>query len=336
MAHEFESGFFGFGEVPWHGLGTIIPGSAAWEDIPTLAPLVASNVERVPMYQKMISGVLEIVKGWYLNVREIDQKVVGVIQGKYNIIQNLAAFELGKILSDAGVCDLENVFSLREGKWCVAVFRWKNGADTVDPVHKYLTIVNTFDGSAPLRAFFVGIRSVCMNTVRMALSEAENMLTIRHTESADAKLEEAKKLIETGKEYFKEMDRIFAEMKTKTFTLDQLTATVKKLYKMEKENESKKSTTQNANILNEIIRLAGSGKGSDLPGVQGTAWGAWNAISEYTDHYSTVKIHGTGGDDTIRAAKEQESRLLSNVWGTSNDIKERAMESILEECGIAA
>lgn len=336
MAHEFESGFFGFGEVPWHGLGVTIPGSAAWDDIPTLAPLVASRVERVPMFQRLLSGLMEIVTGWYLNVREIDQKVVGVIQGKYTIIQNLEAFELGKILCDAGVCDIDNVFSLRDGKWCIAVFRWKNGADSTDPVNKYLTIVNTFDGSAPLRVFFVGIRSVCMNTVRMALSEAENMLLIRHTGSADEKLEEAKKIIETGKEYFREMDRIFSEMKTKTFTLEQLVSTVKKLYKMEKENESKKSTTQNANILNEIMRLSREGQGANLPGVQGTAWGAWNAISEYTDHYSTVKIHGTGGDEKVRASKEQESRLLSNLWGTSNDVKGKAMEMILEEVGIAA
>lgn len=333
MPAEFESGFFGFGEVPWHGLGTTIPGSASWDQIPELAPLVASIVSRQPMYQNL-SG--DMVPGWYLNVREIDSKVVGVIKGKYTIIQNLEAFELGKIMVDAGVCDIDNVFSLRDGKWCVAVFRWKNGSDDKDPVKKYLTIVNTFDGSSALKVFFVGIRSVCMNTVRMALSEAENTLVIRHTGSSDEKLEEAKKVIETGKEYFKEMDRIFSEMKEKSFSLAQLKEMVVKLYKMEKEKESKKAETQNANILKQILSLAETGKGTEIEGVKGSAWGAFNAISEYTDHYSPIKIHGTGGDENIRNAKEEESRLLSNLWGTSNDVKTQALNMILEQVGIAA
>jgi phage/plasmid-like protein (TIGR03299 family) len=332
MAHEFESGFF-TGEGAWHGLGLVIPEAAEFDDIPKLAPLVASEVHKQQLYHNDSP-----VAGYFANVREIDQKVVGIVQGKYNVIQNMDAFELGKLLITLGSVILENVFSLRGGKWAVAVFKWKNSiADAVDPVIKYLIIVNTFDGSAPLKVFFSGIRAVCMNTVRAAIDEAQNMLIIRHTESSDEKLKLAKDTIEAGKNYFERMDELFAMMKSKTFTADQLAEVVRKTWNFkEGEEVSKKTLTQQQNILDKVLELSRTGKGTNLPGVQGTAWGAFNAISEFTDHYSTMRIHGTGGDENVKAAKEGEARVYSNLFGTSNVLKEKAMENIFDVLAIAA
>ena len=337
MAAEFEQGFFGFGQAAWHGLGELRPGKTEWNDIPAFAPLYSSMVHREPMYQRMANGEYSPVKDSFLNVRERDSKVVGTVKGKYTILQSLEAASIVKPLIDAGVVSVDNVFTLKEGKMAIMVLRWNAKDDSPDPVHKFLSINNSFDGSAPLQVFFGAIREVCANTVRAAVSAADNMMVIRHTESSEEKLKAAKKMVENGKEYFTKMDRIFSEMKTKTFTIDQLIEVTKKVFKMkEGEDVSKKTITTNANLLKEIIRLTEEGKGVDLPGVKGTAWGAFNAISEYTDHYSTLKIHGTNGDENIRASKEGEARVFSNLWGTSNDLKNEALENILEMVQIAA
>lgn len=340
MAAEFEQGFFGFGEAAWHGLGELRPGHTDWNDIPTFAPLYASMVHQEPMYQRMPNGEYVPVQGSFLNVRDRDSQVVGEVKGKYTILQSLEAASIVKPLIDAGIASVDNCFTLKNGKMAIMVLRWNSSTNAIDPVYKFLSINNSFDGSAPLQVFFGAIREVCANTVRLAVKEAQNMMVIRHTESSEEKLKEARKMIETGTKYFSNMDRIFAEMKEKTFTIEQLISVVKKTWKMKEakdgEELSKKTVTTNANLLAEIIRLTEEGQGVNLPGVKGTAWGAFNAISEYTDHYSTVKVHGVKGNETLRNAKEDEARVISNLWGTSNDYKNEALENILELVHIAA
>lgn len=61
--------------------------------------------------------------------------------------------------------------------------------------------------------------------------------------------------------------------------------------------------------------------GNTLPGVAGTAWAAFNAVTEYADHQ-----RGTRGRDE---ADRADNRLYSNWFGSSNDIKQVAYEQAL-------
>ncbi len=54
--------------------------------------------------------------------------------------------------------------------------------------------------------------------------------------------------------------------------------------------------------LPEVIRLFEGGMGNDRPGVRGTMWAAYNAVTEYMQH----AVRGT-----------EESRLDSLAWGTN-------------------
>ena len=52
-----------------------------------------------------------------------------------------------------------------------------------------------------------------------------------------------------------------------------------------------------------------------MPGVKGTAWAAWNAVTEYVDHHT--------GNDARR-------RMESSWWGDGAKVKSRAFELALE------
>jgi hypothetical protein len=56
----------------------------------------------------------------------------------------------------------------------------------------------------------------------------------------------------------------------------------------------------------------GQGKGSNLDGVHGTAWGWLNAVTEYTDHH-------------IRATSD-ENRIHSAWFGAGEALKARAVD----------
>lgn len=59
-----------------------------------------------------------------------------------------------------------------------------------------------------------------------------------------------------------------------------------------------------------------------LPGVSGTAWAAYNAVSEYADHQ-----RGTRG----KTDKDRADNRLNSVWfGSANDLKQKAYSGALD------
>jgi phage/plasmid-like protein (TIGR03299 family) len=72
-------------------------------------------------------------------------------------------------------------------------------------------------------------------------------------------------------------------------------------------------------LVHDIYRLYKTGgAGSDLPTAQGTAWGVFNAVTEFVDHRR--------GN-----AKTTEESRLQNAWSDSgNNTKRKALESLLK------
>ena len=56
---------------------------------------------------------------------------------------------------------------------------------------------------------------------------------------------------------------------------------VRRVLKVEDDVEA---STRMKNIIEEIVRLAETGRGNDLPSVRGTYWSAYNGVSEYLTH----------------------------------------------------
>jgi phage/plasmid-like protein (TIGR03299 family) len=240
------------------------------------------------------------------------------------------------ILTGEGRAKYETAMSLRGGKIVAILARMPRKSDTPDPVENYLLCRTSHDGSTAVEVCFTGVRVVCMNTLQMALQGAKNTLVIRHTKSAKEKMDAAQKTLSASLKYFEEMDVIFDSMKQHRFGTDQLIGVVKHAFKFsEKEIEDGKKDrklTRDANVLSKVLELAESGKGTEIPGVKGTAWGGYNAITEYCDHHSTVRIHGVE-NETERDNKEFEQRFTSNIWGSSADVKQSALEKILSIIG---
>ena len=64
-----------------------------------------------------------------------------------------------------------------------------------------------------------------------------------------------------------------------------------------------------------LALFAGEGKGATLDGVQGTAWGLLNAVTEYADHH-------------VRA-RSDENRFVSAQWGPGAALKAKALDALI-------
>lgn len=166
MSANVESMFY-VRETPWHGLGVkveeaVCSGEALW-----LSGLDWNVV------QKDIYAENQKISGYKANVRDSDDRVLGIVSDRYRIVQNDEAFAFTDSLLGEGV-KYETAGSLSEGRqvWLLAKLPEKyiiNG----DEIEPYLVFSNTHDGSEAVRVAITPIRVVCQNTLNLALNTSK-------------------------------------------------------------------------------------------------------------------------------------------------------------------
>jgi hypothetical protein len=74
-----------------------------------------------------------------------------------------------------------------------------------------------------------------------------------------------------------------------------------------------KSQTRAENQRAKLTELFESGVGQNLPGVSGTAWAAYNAVTEYTNYWRTTR-------------GSQERRFESALIGSGADLVRKSVD----------
>lgn len=315
MAHELdfrEDGtarmFSGEGKMPWHGLGKVVPGLATAKEALEYAGL-DWTVEKQPIYYGTDKRGFP---GRYATVRSSDQRPLGIVSEGYHIFQNTDAFDFFDAVTDAGSGEAHYTAagSLLGGQ---RVFLTAKIGDTFnvageDAHDLYLLLYNSHDGTQAFTAAVTMIRAVCYNTVTMGLHTAKSKWTLRHKSSLEGKVQEARDSLKMS---FKYMDAFESEVE-KLFEVDvptdQFRAIVEGIIPDSKFQHDKAVTGLMDVFENEKTVI-------DAPGA-GTGWGAYNAITYWTDH--------------VRDYRTDDSRFKSLVGaGFAESIRNKAHERIL-------
>lgn len=184
MSAEFECGFFT--RVPaWHGLGIIVEDSPTSEDA-----IVAAGLDWKVKKKEIFDATGKEIKDYFANTRDRDGEVLGIVSGRYEIVQNSDAFSFTDSLIGEGLT-YESAGSLRGGKTVFLLGRMPKTTILGDDVEPYVCFSNTFDGSGAIQVCCTHTRVVCMNTLNLALSTARRKWSARHLGSIQSKLHEA-------------------------------------------------------------------------------------------------------------------------------------------------
>ena len=185
MPKETENMFY-VRETPWHGLGTNVEGSLSSREALARAGLDWNVVQK-----KLYTEDWNSVPGFYANVRDSDNEVLGVVTHRYRIVQNKEAFAFTDGLLGKGV-RYETAGSFRGGRktWILARLpkQYRLADDKVIP---YLVFCNSHDGSGSIKAAMTPVRVLCNNTLNLALQQADRIWTASHTGDMRGKLEDA-------------------------------------------------------------------------------------------------------------------------------------------------
>lgn len=327
MAHEVETMTFVESRgLPWH-LDETGDRSRAREalgssDEVAVAGGIDWQVEQRPLYVPAGegSGMIE-VPGWVGNVRDRDNKTLGVVRPSYKVLQNDDMLRFGDILVDSGEAKWDTAGSLRGGQLVFASMALPDGIKVPgdDSAHDlYILLTNGHDGWHPFRAVVTVVRAVCMNTVSAALRGAQHMFTIKHHATLEGRLDEARRALGVTFTYAATFEAVAADLIGRKMTEKQVEDTFRTLFpvpddiapaKFEQSTfarafENWKSTE----TLDEYLRKTG--------------WGVYNAVAEYLDHEAEYR----GGRRLDAASTRSESIIM----GRAAEIKDRALDLLLK------
>lgn len=189
-------------EKPWHGLGTMVMEAPTSAEALSLAGLDWNVIQKPVVTEDGIP-----IPGFKANLRNTDEKVLGIVTDRYKVVQNIDAFSFTDELLGEGVT-YETAGSLQEGRrtWLLAKLpqRYIISGDEITP---YLVFMNSHDGTGSIKAAMTPIRVVCQNTLNLALSTAKRYWSTNHTGDIQGKINDAKYTLLYADQYMGELGK---------------------------------------------------------------------------------------------------------------------------------
>lgn len=294
MAHMImeTDQMFSVREKPWHYELTKEHTKIIQEAPNSREALVAAgldwNVVSMPVYQE--NGLL--IPGYKANVRDKDNMVLGIVSGRYKIVQNTEAFEFTDSLigeTENGEVRYETAGSLYNGKkvWLLAKLPTTKVLD--DDVEPYLCFANSFDGSGAVQVCITGIRVVCQNTLNIALNTARRKWSTKHIGDMQSKLEEAKLCLRLADKYMMGLDEEADRLANVKLYEEQIAEILDEMFPVDdKASERKKN-----NIVQFKTNFWNAYNMPDIAKFKDSAYKAVNAMSDIVTHAEPQRITTT-------------------------------------------
>lgn len=278
MAANVET-MFSVREKPWHGLGTIVQEAPTSKEALELAGLNWS-IDNLPVFD----GKGRPIPGYFANTRSTDEKVMGIVSGRYKVVQNEDAFAFTDSLVGEGIT-YETAGSLRGGKQIWLLGKMPERFICGDKFEPYICFTNTHDGSGSVRACMTPVRVVCNNTLNMALSGAKRAWSTPHRGNIEARMQEARQTLLLADEYLTRLDEEADRLANEVMTIEQVHDTLDKMLPVdEKATERQKKTVKDTKDGIMACVFA-----PDLAKFIGTKYGFLNAVADYADHSQPVR-----------------------------------------------
>ncbi|HLY10434.1 MAG TPA: DUF932 domain-containing protein [Planctomycetota bacterium] len=305
---------FYHGARPWHGLGVALDHPATAEEA-----MKAAGLDWTVELVSATACGLPIPRAQAV-VRSDRQEPLGIAGTRFQPIQNRVAFRFMDHLVGEGKAVYTTAGSLSGGRrvWMLARIPGDLWVTEEDNVGKYLLLVNPHYAGSSCLVFFTGIRAVCDNTVRAAISEAKgSMVRIRHAGDIDAQVEDARRVLGISLKYFdgfQEQAREFAR-------LPLLNEHVARYFESVVPDPQGADPSRAKATRDRLLQLFETGKGNALPSVRGSLWAAVNAVAQFVDHERPTR--------TWSGESEALKRFESAQFGSGGALRERAWNEAL-------
>jgi len=253
------------------------------------------------------------VEGRVANVRSDlppGSNVLEIVGSKYKIIQNSDALAFVEDVIGNGDVVLERAGAFNGGKTVYLQASTKGlkvGGEQIDP---YILFSNSHDGSSAVRVALTAVRVVCKNTLALALRTAPRVWSVMHTKNAEGSMKAARESMNFIGEYLTEMPEIIERMQDITISEKQFVKITNTLFPVPVLSEKNKTAHKNAKYVQNVFERAYEDTPDNKRWV-GTAWGVYNAYTDYTSHIQPIRESLTFEEN--RFARTIQGRHIENA-----------------------
>lgn len=332
MAHEITNtdGLVLNAQPAWHGLGTVV------EEAPT--PYQALhlagidwNVIEAPLsattFQTDEDGVETPVRVQVPDrtalLRDDTNEVLGIVSDRYEIVQNRELADVIYEVADDLDIKVESAGSLKGGQRVFFLVHLDSlGLKHGDDVVKQYALFRTgHDGKTEVSVRQTNVRVVCANTERLALSK-DRGFGFRHRGDVMANVSAMRRAL-VGVKEDAEQFKVFAEKAIATpMKMDAVNNYFDAVYskvngRIANPDKNPKAFARYENTVRDMRNLLHHEW--NAPAL-GTAWGAYNAVTQYATHNAPTR--------RSRGISDAEARLVSRLDGRGDDYSAAAHECL--------
>lgn len=316
MAHLLEQIAY-VGQTPWHGLGNRLAARQPI-DIWTRQAGMDWEIGEVPVrYMVESVGRINAVLSYPENkvlYRSDTKAPLSVVSQRFKVVQPREILEFYRDLTEQSGFELETAGVLKGGKkiWALAKTDQSFTLRGNDVTQAYVLLATACDGSMSTTAQFTAVRVVCNNTLAIALNGKSGAVKVPHHTKFDAQSvkKELGIAVSTWDDFMYRMKALSERRVNVSEVSDYLTTVFSST------DQSHRPAPANQRTVSFVLDLfSGRGKGAELTGAKGTAFGLLNAITQFVDHE--------------RRAKSIDHRLDSAWFGKGACLKQKALEQAL-------
>lgn len=338
MAHDLEivngnASFVSLRQPAWHRLGMVVSEEMTTEEVLKNANLNGWNVRGISFDEFLADTPVADSTGKQLIVRntpgvtEDDDKrfdVLGVVGGRYGIVQNEELFDFGAALLGED-SRWETAGSIRRGTTVFGTLALEmetviDEQGVADKVNNYLMLSTTHDGSGPMFAGMTPVRVVCANTYNCAVAGLSNTVKIRHTRNVQQRMTEAARVLEYSVKYTEKFAETASDLFETPVTNQEFETMVKTFYSDQSQSESKAGITRWQKKYDSVMELW---NGPTQTGIKNTAWGAFGALTEdaqWNRQFQAAKVEnyfaaGAGFDNSANIQRQKMLDMVTEFAG---------------------
>ena len=314
----------------WHREGNTMPDGIRCIDTALEAANMQYKVEKTPLYAQ-VNGEWTEVSTHALVYRDEDGKQLGVNGSDFRVIQPREVFDCVPDFVQGGDLVIDPLGTMHDGKRIFMSLSIAGDPLEVVPgdmVERHLMAVDGYDGNTPLTFASVATTPVCNNTVNAALYEAKGrkgLVRKRHTKNVlrSDRVDAMRKAMGIAKhelESFAKFGKTLAGIRMTAAEVDAFYRTL--LLGAQAETDREDWGARKRRAFEELSFLYREGPGQEIDGRKGTAWGAFNGVTAWTNH---VKNH---------KADVSTDRAHFVLFGSGAGLNEKAARLLVDQYNV--
>jgi phage/plasmid-like protein (TIGR03299 family) len=255
------------------------------------------------------------IPGYKANIRQTDERVLGVVTDRYKVVQNSEAFAFTDALLGEGV-RYETAGSLQDGKkiWLLAKLPDKYIIEG-EQIEPYLVFSSSHDGNGSIKVAMTPIRVVCQNTLNIALASAKRIWTTVHVGEMSQKLSEAHNTLLLAEKYMGKLGSEFSKLSKIKLSDNKVLEYIEMLLPMD--DNPTNIHRNNVNRVREDMRMRYF-EAPDLRFINKNAYRFVCAVSDFATHAKPLR----------ETANYRENVFSKTIEG--NPLIDRAYDIVLE------